>query len=102
MAREYRWLAASREGLFSPATSSTVTKLIPLMFLLQRAANPDETYCVAAIDIKDAFLEVPQQQPVMVGLPSDYHGSGKYVFMRCIPGQRDGSQRWFDYYVKFT
>ena len=37
----------------------------------------------------------------MAGLPSDYHGSGMYVFMKCIPGQRDGSQRWFDYYVKF-
>ena len=33
VAREYGWLEASREGLFSPATSSTVTKLIPLMFL---------------------------------------------------------------------
>ena len=53
------------------------------------AALPD----VAAIDVKDAFLEVPQEEPVIAGLPADCVGTGKYVFLKCVPGQRDGVQR---------
>ena len=59
--------------------------------------RPDTVYALAAIDI----LEVPQLEPVLADLPRDYSGSGRYIFLRCIPGQRDGSQRWFDVYVNF-
>ena len=63
--------------------------------------RPDTTYAIAAIDVKDAYLEVPQEEPVIAGLPADYVGTGKYVFLKCVPGQRDGVQRWFNYYVSF-
>ncbi|CAE7654066.1 RE1 [Symbiodinium sp. CCMP2592] len=63
--------------------------------------RPGTVFALAAIDIKDAYLEVPQVEPVLADLPRDYSGSGRYIFLRCIPGQRDGAQRWFDFYVNF-
>ncbi|CAE6963191.1 unnamed protein product [Symbiodinium sp. CCMP2592] len=101
VAREYRWLEATREGLFSPSTSNSVVRLIPLLFLMWRMTRPGTVFALAAIDIKDAYLEVPQVEPVLADLPRDYSGSGRYIFLRCIPGQRDGAQRWFDFYVNF-
>ena len=56
---------------------------------------------MAAIDVKDPYLEVPQEEPVIAGLPADYAGAGKYVFLKGMPGQRDGAQRWFIYFVSF-
>ena len=39
-AREFRWLDGSREGLFSPATSADIIRLLPVLFL-HRKFNPD-------------------------------------------------------------
>ena len=100
VAREFKWLE-EKQGLFSPSTTTNVVKLIPVLFLMWRMTRPDTTYAIASIDVKDAYLEVPQEEPVIAGLPADYVGTGKYVFLRCVPGQRDGAQRWFSYYVSF-
>ena len=72
VAREYRWLDSTREGLFSPSTSRSIVRLLPLLFCVWRATRPGEQIVLATIDIKDAFLEVPQEHPVIAGLPSDY------------------------------
>ena len=100
VAREFKWLE-ERQGLFSPATSTSVVKLIPLLFLIWRMVRPEIQYGIASIDVKDAFLEVPQETPLVADMPKDFAGSGKYVFLRCVPGQRDGSQRWFQFYVNY-
>ena len=98
VAREYRWLDSTREGLFSPSTSSSIVRLLPLLFCIWRATRPEEQIVLATIDIKDAFLEVPQEYPVIAGHPSDYKGEGKFIFLKCI---RNGTTRWFDFYANF-
>ena len=100
VAREFKWLE-ERQGLFPPATSTSVVRLLPLLFLIWRATRPEVQYGIASIDVKDAFLEVPQQTPLVANMPSDFAGSGRYIFLRCVPGQRDGSQRWFQFYVDY-
>ena len=54
---------------------------------------------IAAIDIKDAFLMAPQEEPLTVDLPKDVHvGSGeRYKVVRVLPGQRNGTQRWYKF-----
>ena len=88
VAREFRRLE-EKQGLFSPSTTTNVVKLIPLLFLIWRVTRPGVTYAIASIDVKDAYLEVPQEEPVMAGLPNDYIGAGKFVLLKCVPGQRD-------------
>ena len=44
-------------------------------------------WCLGFIDIKDAFLLVPQRERVMVGKPPN----------RCLPGQRNAAARFFDF-----
>ena len=66
-----------------------MVKLIPLLFLIWRITRPGVTYAIASIHVKDAYLEVPQEEPVMAGLPNDYIGAGKFVLLKCVPGQRD-------------
>ena len=99
VAREYKWLE-EKQGLFSPSTTTNMVKLIPILFLLWRATR-QEQYAICAIDVKDAYLEVPQEEPVVADLPKDCMLQGQYVFEKCVPGQRDGAQRWFGYFVQF-
>ena len=68
------------EILFSPATSTSVVKLIPLLFLIWRATRPEVQYGIASIDVKDAFLEVPQQTPLVANMPSDLQVVGDTSF----------------------
>ena len=57
-------LERDREGLYSPATSSTITKVLPWLLCEWRkacdSATDDDTYSILALDIKDAYLKVPQ------------------------------------------
>ncbi|CAE7776825.1 GIP [Symbiodinium sp. CCMP2592] len=59
-AREFRWLDESKEGLFSPATSTDIVRLIPAQWLTWNQTRPSEQYAILALDVKDAYLEVPQ------------------------------------------
>ena len=65
VAREFTWLQPDREALFSPATSSLASRILPICFLAMR----EHTDCVmAAIDVKDAFLTVSKSlRPESVG-----------------------------------
>ena len=51
---------------------------------------------LAALDIKDAFLQVPQEKLVMVSLCNQ-----QYVIRRNLPGQRLGAKAWYWYFRKY-
>ena len=65
VAREFNWLS-EREDLFSPASSSVTSKLLPALYLHLKDQNPNIRYTMASADITDAFLTVPQKQPTLV------------------------------------
>ena len=95
-AREFRWLDSTKEGLFSPATSTDIIRLVPALYLAWTTTKPDQKYAVISLDIKDAYLQVEQPVPVTSMI------RGKpYVFERMIPGQREGSQQWFAHFVAY-
>ena len=60
VAREYRAGAASTADTFSPTASNAAARLVLILHLL----NP--TWVVLVLDIKDAYLQVPQQEEVLV------------------------------------
>ena len=66
VAREYN--NTKREDIFSPATSPTLTKIIPILALLNH-------WSIWSLDINDAFLHVPQHRPVKCRIPRG-KGSG--------------------------
>lgn len=51
---------------------------------------------LASLDIKDAFLQVPQTNPVMVRLADE-----QYIPQKNLPGQRKGARDWFWFLRKF-
>jgi hypothetical protein len=51
---------------------------------------------LAALDIKDAFLQVPQEKLVMVSLYNQ-----QYIIRRNIPGQRLGAKAWYWHFRKY-
>ena len=54
-----------------------------------------------AIDVKDAFLTVEQEQPTRVRCTAADGTSISYSLGRVLPGQRDGSLLWHKDLVKF-
>ena len=44
-------------------------------------------YVLGALDVKDAFLQVPQEEPAQVSAPN-----GIFEVKRNLPGQRDWCQ----------
>ena len=54
-----------------------------------------------AIDVKDAFLTVAQEQPTRVRCTDASGTSVSYSLGRVLPGQRDGSLLWHKDLVKF-
>jgi len=49
---------------------------------------------LGTLDISDAFLQVPQQHPRLVTF-----GNQSFVILRCLPGQRDASKLWYQYFT---
>ena len=90
VAREFNWLE-SREDTFSPATSSAVVKLLPAL-AMSDGFIPNAV--LGTLDISDAFLQVPQSLPRAVTINGCSH-----IILRCLPGQRDASRLWFNYFV---
>jgi len=81
VAREYAFMER-RDDCFSPATSTHVMNLLPMVYL-QRCAerrgceSQAAEYVLATVDIKDAFLCVPQSKPFAVTL-----AGRKYIIAR--------------------
>ena len=82
------------EDTFSPASVSTLARLVPL--LAQKWGTP-----IYIMDVKDAYLCVPQpeDEPVVVTAPRSYvnkFGASKtWKLGRVLPGQRRGAQEWY-------
>eukprot|EP00435_Cladocopium_sp_Y103_P003562 s395_g1.t1 len=94
VAREFA--VTKRDDVYSPATGCHTSNLIPIIFSqmlkqLEMSGIDDEQYGVilAALDIKDAFLQTPQEHAVAVVL-----NGVEYVVLRNLPGQRLGSKAW--------
>ena len=103
VAREYKTVE-KRDDVFSPATSPALTKIIPMLCL---AFN----WSVWSVDVKDAFLQVPQKVKVLCRIPSEAEAivakmlgvavdSLKHLrwkLKRVLPGQRDAALLWSDF-----
>ena len=63
MAREFAWLEPERESLFSPASGSNISRILPTIFLEMRDM---EDAILASLDVRDAFLTVQQECPTLV------------------------------------
>ena len=93
-----------RDDVYSPATGCHTSNLVPIVFLqmlkqLELSELDKENYDVvlAALDIKDAFLQLPQQHVVSVNL----HGT-EYVVLRNLPAQRLGAKAWYWYFREYV
>ena len=94
VAREYKWEDPTRQDLFSAATSSSQTKLLAALMM----SEPGTTLWLWSLDVKDAFLQVPQKSPTYVKPPRGYghllQEDEVWVLERLLPGQRAGTREW--------
>ena len=103
VAREFN--NSKRLDTYSPATGCHTSNLIPLIYLqrmvevMERGFSAETEYdtLMASLDIKDAFLQVPQEHVVSVTL-----GSKQFAVLRNLPGQRIGAKAWYWHFRKFA
>ena len=78
-----------RDDILSPATSGHVLKLLPAIFF-QRISEGEGAFSqtLGCLDVKDAFLQVPQEKPLKVILRG-----AEFLVKRNQPGQRVGRKR---------
>ncbi|CAE7785457.1 unnamed protein product [Symbiodinium sp. CCMP2592] len=102
-AREYKWLEADRLDIFSPASNTAVSKLLPWLFarMKNEPGAGDDKPSMLTLDVKDAYLTVPQAEKVRASMPRDYSDKFEYDFEMCIPGQRDGALRWRERLINY-
>eukprot|EP00435_Cladocopium_sp_Y103_P051916 s97_g16.t1 len=98
-----------RNDTYFPASGSHSSNLIPSVYLkmlsesfgsVRNSANGNlDAYKItlASLDIKDAFLQVPQEKVVMVSLYNQQH-----IIRKNIPGQRLGAKAWYWYFRDFV
>ena len=91
VAREFNWLQ-HRDDIYSPASSTAVTKIFPALAMSDGFVVDG---VLGSLDIQDAFLQVPQEQPREVRL-----GDCAFVILKCLPGQRDASKLWYSFFVQ--
>jgi len=94
VAREYAFMER-RDDCFSPAICSHVMNLLPAVFLKncsERHGCEDQTeeHILATIDVKDAFLCVPQERPFSVRL-----AGRRFIIAKNLLGQRLGATAWY-------
>ena len=94
VAREFAWLTPEREDLFSPASSSIITRILPYAFL-KRRANLMKQQMMISLDVADAFLTVRQETPTVVTCIDSNGASQRFGLGKVLPGQRDGSLLWY-------
>ena len=101
VAREYAF-REKRMDCFSPATSVHTLRILPCIYLNHIAEEVDglcpvgHEWIFGTLDIKDAFLQVPQDKDMKVTL----NGS-EYQVLRNLPGQRIGAKAWFNYFQDY-
>ena len=92
VAREFSWLEPERENLFSPASGSIISRILPTIFLQRREA---EDMILASLDVRDAFLTVSQETPTLVHTKDAGGTAHSFSLGKVLPGQRDGSLLWY-------
>ena len=95
VAREYNFLEV-RDDLYAPSTNSQILKIVPHMFVSVIAEDPQAEARLIGLDFKDAFLMVPQSEPLYVIICDK-----QYKVSRMLPGQRAGTRDWFDHLILF-
>ena len=94
VAREFN--NSKRLDTFSPATGSHTNNLLPLKYLfmkgqsLEMPAKEEYSVVMGCCDVKDAFLQVSQDEPILVSLQGQ-----PFVIQKNLPGQRLGAKQWF-------
>ena len=91
VAREFR-SDKTNEETFAPTTPIAVVKLLLAMSSILNC-------CVSVMDVSGAFLQVRQQEKVIVLVPQwvqNILGTGIkfWKLMKCLPGQRNAALRW--------
>ena len=94
VAREY---ANDRcDEVYSPASGQHVLRLLPALFLnnvvMSQGLGDQGPPILGALDIKDAFLQVPQERPLPITTATGY-----YKVLKNIPGQRIGAKAWYEF-----
>lgn len=99
VAREFN--NSKRADAFSPATGCRATNLIPLLYLRRIEQLDGETgaypVVLAALDVKDAFLQVPQEHIFKIRLNGQ-----EFAVLKNLPGQRLGAKQWYWFFRKFA
>ena len=83
-----------RDDLFSPASNHVTEMLIPALAVRGVFKN---TF-VGSLDIAGAYLQLPQSNRRRVQILDNPMGSDLLIYC-FLPGQRDGSRRWFDFFI---
>ena len=87
-----------RLDTFSPATGAHTANLLPIQYLWpkQQAMEMENKggykVVMGCLDVKDAFLQVEQRNPILVSLQNQ-----PFVILRNLPGQRMGARQWFQH-----
>ena len=98
VAREFRCGDASNEDTFSPTSSKWIIHMLLVVALVQQLS-------ILIMDVKDAFLTVPQRDLVIVQIPAwaqteemISNGVGYWKLLRCLPGQRRAALHWHEHF----
>lgn len=95
VAREFRQQSGTSAATFSPTSAGSVIRLVLAFHLLFH-------WKLYALDIRDAFLTVDQQEQMYVKPKSSMAASGIFWRLRkVLPGQQNGALRWFDSFSSF-
>ena len=100
VAREYA--ITNKDDVFSPASSSHLLRLLPVIYLMklgeieESQQGKTEDVVIGSMDIKDAFLQVDQEEPLRVRVEA-----GEFIVHKNLPGQRLGAKAWFDHISNF-
>ena len=90
VAREFARLSDDKHSMFSPASSSISSRILPVKFLQHR----DDDWILMSCDVQDAFLTVKQRDPTMIVAKDAVGNEQPYALGRVLPGRRAGSQLW--------
>ena len=96
VAREFRGNAVSDEETFSPTSTLSAMKVLISLCVTQKLWT-------VVLDVKDAFLQAPQQEYVVVEAPRwarevNPNSPRFWRLLKCLPGQRNASIRWYEYF----
>ena len=91
VAREYKFLNPGMDGIFAPASNSCTGRVLILAGRIMKKR-------ITTFDVKDAYLRVPQEKPMIVDLRKlTGDPDAFYVLLKMIPGQRAGAAGWYGF-----